>query len=61
MPNALAYDNKTLVTIRSDLLLKIILQNTKTLQLFTINVKQKLLTKVIKNAKLEGLRDFKFY
>jgi hypothetical protein len=61
VPNALAYDNKTLVTIRSDLLLKIILQNTKTLQLFTINVKQKLLTKVIKNAKLEGLRDFKFY
>ncbi len=40
---------------KTSLLLKNILQNTRTLQLFTMNIKQKVLTKVIKNAKLEGL------
>jgi hypothetical protein len=37
------------------LLLKIILQSTQTLQLFTINTKQKIFIKVIKNAKQQGL------
>jgi hypothetical protein len=40
---------------KSSLLLNNILQNTQTLQLFTMNIKQKVLTKVIKNVKLEGL------
>ncbi len=35
--------------------MKIILQNTQTLQLFTKIIKQKVLTKVIKNAKMGGL------
>jgi hypothetical protein len=40
---------------KSSLLLNNILQNTQTLQLFTMNIKQKVFTKVIKNVKLEDL------
>jgi hypothetical protein len=48
--------NRTKVALnKSSLLLKNILQNTQTLQPFTINIKQKLFTKVIKNVKLYGL------
>jgi hypothetical protein len=39
------------VSTKSSLLVKIILQNTQTLQLFTNKIKQKLITIVIKNAK----------
>jgi hypothetical protein len=42
---------------KSILLQKIQMKNTQTLQLITINIKQKLFTKVIKNAKqILGLR-----
>jgi hypothetical protein len=44
-----------LLSLKQVLLLKIILKYTKTLLLFTGNTKQKLFTKVIKNAKLNGL------
>ncbi len=37
------------------LFLKLILQNTKALQLFTINIYQKLFTEEIKNAEQQGL------
>ncbi len=40
---------------KSSLLLKNILQNTQTLQLFTLNFKAESIIKVIKNAKPVGL------
>jgi hypothetical protein len=41
--------NETEVALnKSSLILKIVLQNTQTLQLFEINIKQKLFTKVLK-------------
>jgi hypothetical protein len=40
---------------KSSLLLKIISQNTQTLQLFTMIIKQKAFTKDIKNTKLKSL------
>jgi hypothetical protein len=48
--------NKTEVASnKSSSLLKIILQDTQTLQLLPLNLKHKLFTLVSKNAKLEGL------
>ncbi len=49
------YNRTEVMQNKSSLSLKIILQNTQTLQLFKINFKKKLFTEVIKNAKLEGL------
>ncbi len=48
---------------KSSLLPRIILRNTQAPQLLTINMKQKLFTKFIKNAKLEGFGKgyLKFY
>jgi hypothetical protein len=58
-----SYCNRTkVVQTKSSLLMKIILQNIQTLQIFTINMKQKLFTKVIKKCQVEGLglEDLKF-
>ncbi len=46
---------KQVVSDKSSLLLKIQKYNTPTLQLYTVIIKQKVFTKVIKFAKLKGL------
>ncbi len=53
---AFSYYNSTLVVQNNaSLLLKIILKHSQTLQLFKSNMRQKLFTKVINNAKQGGL------
>jgi hypothetical protein len=54
--HALFHYNRTEVASnKSSLLLRIILQKMQTLQLCTMNIKQKLLAKVVKNANQFGL------
>jgi hypothetical protein len=53
--NTLAYNTAVSKTEQFALLLKNILQNKQTLHLFTRILKQDVFTKVILNAKLEGL------
>jgi len=55
VPNTPAYLLPEVVQHKSTLTLKIIVQNMQTLQLFTINIKQKLFTKDNKNDTQQSL------
>jgi len=51
----LKYNTTVVVQNKSSLLMRIIITNTQTLQLLTINIKTEIITKIIKKCQAPGL------